>query len=128
MTKIFMVEDDSLILRIYEKIFKANGFELIIAKDGEDAISMLKNPENKPGVILLDIMMPKKNGFDVLQEIKQNSQLKDIPVIILTNLYGDAEERKGLDMGAVTYLTKSKYVPSEIVDKVKEVVAKYSVK
>ncbi len=123
-----MAEDDSLLVHIYEKKFKANGFEIEFAMDGEEAISKLKNLAIKPNLILLDCQMPRKSGFEVMEEIKTDQELKDIPVVFLTNMYEAADEKKGLDLGAVSYLVKSQYIPSEIVAKVKEVCDKFNIK
>jgi DNA-binding response OmpR family regulator len=123
MAKIFMSEDDPLMSRMYERAFKASGYELDMAFDGEEAVSKLEKMEVAPTVILLDVMMPKKNGFDVLREVKQNAKLKSIPVIMLTNLAGDSDAEKALSLGAVLYLVKSQYDPKQVVDKVKEIIA-----
>jgi CheY-like chemotaxis protein len=128
MIKLFMAEDDSLLVHIYEKKFKASGYEIEFAMDGEEAISKLKNMEIKPGVVLLDGTMPRKSGFEVIQEMKNDPELKDIPVIFLTNMYEQGDEQKGLSLGVAAYLIKSQYIPSEIVSKVKEICDKYSVK
>jgi len=122
-----MAEDDSLLVHLYEKKFKANGFDVEFAMDGEEAISKLKNMEIKPQLILLDGQMPRKGGFEVLEEMKKDSELKDIPVIFLTNLYDREDEMKGKALGAVAYLVKSDHIPSEIVDEVKKVCEKYSI-
>jgi CheY-like chemotaxis protein len=123
-----MADDDSLLIHIYEKKFKANGFEMEFAMDGEQAISKLKNMEIKPDLILLDWQMPRKSGFEVMEEIQKDLELKDIPVVFLTNMYEGEDEKKSLDLGAVSYLVKSQYIPSEIVDKVKGVCEKYNIK
>jgi len=128
MVKLFMAEDDSLLVHIYEKKFKANGYEIEFAMDGEEAISKLKNMEIKPSLVLLDGQMPRKSGFDVLQEMRLDSELKNIPVVFLTNLYEEADEKKGISLGVVAYLIKSQFIPSEIVDKVKEICEKNSIK
>ena len=128
MIRLFMAEDDSLLVSIYGKKFRANGYEIEFAMDGEEAISKLKNIEIKPAMILLDCQMPRKSGFEVLEEMKKDPELKDIPVIFLTNMYEKADEEKGLSLGAVAYLVKSQYIPSEIVDKVKEICEKYEIK
>ena len=125
MLKVFMAEDDSLLVRVYEKMFKAKGYEIDFAMDGEDAISKLKNMEIKPSIIFLDIIMPKMSGFEVMQEMKKDPILKNIPTIFLTNMYEEEDEKKGLGLGAVDYLVKSQYVPSEIVDKMKKICDKY---
>ena len=125
MLKVFMVEDDSLLIHVYERIFRASGYEIVFAMDGEEAINKLKNMEEKPAVIFLDIMIPKKSGFEVMQIIKKDEKLNNKPVIFLTNLYEAADEEKGTKLGAVEYLVKSQYVPSEIAGKVKEICDKY---
>ena len=121
MTTIFMAEDDPLMSRMYERAFKASGYALEMAPDGEEALLKLEKLPTPPTVMLLDVMMPKKNGFDVLREMKQNEKLKHIPVIMLTNLAGQADAEKALSLGAVLYLVKSQYDPKEVVDKVKEI-------
>ena len=123
-TTIFMAEDDLLMGRMYERAFKMSGYTLEMATDGEEAVSKLEKMEKVPAVVLLDVMMPKKNGFDVLQEIKKNDKLKKVPVIMLTNLAGEADAEKALSLGAVLYLVKSQYDPKQIVDKVKEIILK----
>lgn len=124
-TALFLAEDDPLMSRMYERAFKLSGFNLEITFDGEDAINTLKSMPQKPTIILLDVMMPKKSGFDVLREIKADPNLKNIPVILLTNLAGEKDAEKGLELGAVLYLVKSQYSPKETVEKVKEIVAGY---
>lgn len=123
MSKIFMAEDDPLMGRMYDRAFRASGFELEMATDGEAAIAKLKQSETLPTLIILDVMMPKKNGFEVLAEVKLDEKLKHIPVVMLTNLAGEADAEKALNLGAVLYLVKSQYDPKEILDKVKEILA-----
>ena len=118
-----MAEDDPLMSRMYERAFRASDYTLEMAFDGEDAVSKLEKMETPPIVILLDVMMPKKNGFDVLRQIKQNEKLKKVPVIMLTNLAGEADAEKALSLGAVLYLVKSQYDPKEVVNKVKEILS-----
>ena len=79
--------------------------------------------ETAPTLILLDVMMPKKNGFDVLRQVKQNEKLKNVPVVMLTNLAGESDAEKALSLGAVLYLVKSQYDPKEVVNKVKEILS-----
>jgi len=126
MTKIFLVEDDPLMVRMYEKVFKLLHYEVEMAFDGEEALAKLQTMNPKPNLILLDIMMPKLTGFDVLRSIKQKPELKSIPVIALTNLAGEEEAEKALELGAVLYLVKSQYDPKEIVEKVKEILSGYA--
>ncbi|OGF62276.1 hypothetical protein A2926_04270 [Candidatus Giovannonibacteria bacterium RIFCSPLOWO2_01_FULL_44_40] len=124
--KIFLVEDDPLMIRMYEKAFKLSGYEIEMAFDGEEAIAKLKTMDPRPTLVLLDIMMPKLSGFEVLKHIKQDPKLKAIPVVALTNLAGKEDAEKALGLGAVLYLVKSQYDPKQIVDKVKEILAGYT--
>ncbi|MDO8521378.1 MAG: response regulator [bacterium] len=123
MAKIFMAEDDPLMIRMYERAFKASGFELETAFDGEEALAKLEKMDPLPTLLLLDVMMPKKNGFDVLKAVKQNEKLKHIPAIMLTNLAGQTDAENAMTLGAVLYLVKSEHDPREILEKVKEVLA-----
>lgn len=125
MFKVFMAEDDSLLIHVYEKIFRANGYDIEFAMDGEETLAKLKNMEIKPSIIFLDVMMPRKSGFEIIEEIKKEKELKDIPVVFLTNLYEKKDEEMGRSLGAVDYLVKSQYVPSEIVERIKDICDKY---
>ena len=125
-TLLFLGEDDPLMSRMYERAFTLAGYQLKIAFDGEEAISVLKTMDPKPTLVLLDIMMPKKSGFDVLRALKEDEKLKNIPVILLTNLAGQQDAEKGLQLGAVLYLVKSQYSPKQVVEKVKEISASYT--
>ncbi len=118
------VEDDELIRHLYERSFRVAGHEIEVANDGEEALDKLSKMEVKPAVILLDIMMPKMNGFDVLQAIKADEKLKHIPVIMLTNLGSEEDRQKGLALGALDYLVKSDYNPGQVVEKVIELTEK----
>ncbi len=121
MATLFIAEDDPLMSRMYERAFRLGGHELKMAGDGEEALTMLNTMEQKPSLILLDVMMPKVSGFDVLRKIKADEKLKGIPVILLTNLAGQADAEKGLELGAIMYLVKSQYDPKQVVAKVEEV-------
>lgn len=123
MITLFLAEDDPLMSRMYERAFKASGFDLKMSFDGEEAINILKVIDPMPIIAVLDVMMPKQSGFDVLRFMKADEKLKSIPVVLLTNLAGEADAQKGLELGAVAYLVKSKYSPKEIVDKIKEIAA-----
>ncbi len=107
--------------RMYERAFRLGGHELTMAGDGEEALKTLDSMD-KPSVILLDVMMPKMSGFDVLRKIKADEKLKAIPVILLTNLAGEADAQKGLELGAIMYLVKSQYDPKQVVAKVEEII------
>lgn len=121
-TILFLAEDDPLMSRMYERAFKLSGYNVEIASDGDDAISRLSKMDTLPTVILLDIMMPKQNGFEVLKHVKEDEKLKKIPVIMLTNLAGQEDAEKALSMGAILYLVKSQYDPKDIINKINEIV------
>lgn len=113
---ILLAEDDRLISRAYEIGMKREGFNMLIAYDGTEALNILK--EKKPDIILLDLIMPNKNGFEVLAELKADERLKTIPVIVLSNLGQDADIVRGKELGAVDYLIKSDLSISDVVEKV----------
>ena len=120
--KILMAEDDKFISRAYNDGLTRAGFSVTMASDGEEAIIKIK--ETKPDIILLDLIMPEKNGFEVLEEIKENDDTKGIPVIILSNLGQDTDVKKGKELGAVDYLVKSDFSIREVVKKIMEYVGK----
>jgi len=116
--KVILLVDDDLTLReMYDERLKAEGFDIIQASNGDEA--MRKAKESKPNIILLDIMMPKVNGFDVLKQLKADSDLKDIPVIVLTALIQDVDRVQGKKLGAVDYIVKSETMPGEVIAKIK---------
>jgi len=120
--KILLVEDDSFLLSMYATKFELEGFKVVMAEDGEKAVRLAG--KEAPDIILLDIILPKLNGFEVLRQLKANSQTALIPVILLTNLSQREEIEQGLNMGAQDYLIKAHFMPSEVVDKIKKVLNK----
>ncbi|MEK6833965.1 MAG: response regulator [Thermoproteota archaeon] len=120
--KILIIEDDPLIRDLYRDAFRLNDFEVEIAENGIDGLRILKNFAVKPCVILLDIMMPNMNGFDVLEQFKKNSETKDIPVVILSNLAQRQDIDKALKLGAVMYLVKAQHSPKDIIEKIKQII------
>ena len=116
--KVLLIEDEVLILRMYEKIFAYEGFEVITAEEGNEGIEKAK--AERPSIILLDIMMPKMDGLKVLELIKQEPELKDIPVVMLTNLSSDTVIKEAFTKGAAGYLVKSEIVNDRIVNEVKQ--------
>lgn len=120
-SKVILLVDDDLTLReMYDERLKAEGFDIIQASNGDEALRKAK--ENKPNIILLDIMMPKVNGFDVLKELKADPELKDIPVIILTALIQDVDRVQGKKLGATDYIVKSETMPGEVLVKIKNAI------
>jgi CheY-like chemotaxis protein len=124
MAKILVVEDDPLMLRMYQKIFTFEKHEVDVASDGEEGLAKVLS--FNPTIILLDVMMPKMNGLQVLEQLKANPATKAIPVIMLTNLAGQQDAETALSKGAVKYIIKSEHEPKEIADMVQEVVAGYT--
>jgi CheY-like chemotaxis protein len=124
MSKILVIEDDPLISRMYQKIFTFEKFQVQLAGDGEEGLS--KAREEKPTIILLDIMMPKMNGLQVLEKLKSDPETKKIPVIMLTNLAGTHDAEAALSHGAVKYIIKSEFEPKQVADMVKEILAGYT--
>ncbi len=115
--KILLIEDDKYIFRAYKDGLEHAGFEVIGASDGSEGVSEAK--DKKPDLILLDLILPIKNGFEVLEEIKMDDTTKNIPVIILSNLGQESDVAKGNALGAEDYLIKSNYSMKEVVEKVK---------
>lgn len=126
MAKILIVEDDPLMLRMYQKIFTLEQYNVEIATNGEEALEKLRAEAEKPTLILMDIMMPKMNGLDALDKLKANPDTQHIPVIMLTNLAGQQDAEAALLKGAVKYIVKSEHEPKAVVDMVKEVLAGYT--
>lgn len=116
--KILLIEDDPFIAEMYAIKFKEE-FDFDVASDGEKGLQKLA--EKRPDLILLDIIMPKMDGFEVLQKIKSDQNLSLIPVVLLTNLGQKENIKKGLQMGAIDYIIKAHFTPSEVVEKVKKI-------
>jgi CheY-like chemotaxis protein len=102
---------------MYSEYLSANGIETITATDGKSGIKIAK--EQKPNVIFLDIIMPRYNGLDVLKDIKNDTDLKNIPVFLLTNLPAESSSPKAKELGAAGYLVKAQYEPKMLLEIVK---------
>jgi len=116
---ILLVEDDKFLSEMYATKLTDNGFEADVAADGPEA--MVKIKERRPDLILLDIVLPKMDGFEFLRLLKKDDSYKDIRVIILSNLGQKEEIEKGLGLGADDYIIKAHFTPTEVVAKVKEI-------
>jgi DNA-binding response OmpR family regulator len=121
-TKILLVEDDEVLSKVVDEELNEAGFESFRALDGEAGLQLAK--EKRPDLILLDILLPKKNGFDVLESLKKSMDTEKIPVIVLTMLGSDEDIKKGLRLGAADYMVKSQHALPEIIEKVKDFFAK----
>ncbi len=119
MPKILIVDDDTFLSGIYATKLDLEGFQVVSAHDGEEGIKVAQ--KEKPDLILLDVLMPKLDGFEALKRLKADPGTKDIPVIMLTNLGQKEDIEKGLEDGAVDYLIKAHFVPAEAVAKIKKV-------
>lgn len=117
--KVLLVEDDPFIADIYLTKLKETGFSVETAKDGREALEKIK--EKKPDLLLLDIVLPGIDGWEILKEVKKNEAWKDIKILILSNLEQKPEIEKGLRLGADKYLVKAHYTPSEVIEEVKGV-------
>ena len=122
MKKILIIEDDPFLSEVYSAKFSQSGFRTEVATDGKKGLEKIK--ASKPDLVLLDIVLPKMDGFDLLKTIKEDDQFKEIPVILLTNLGQKNEVEKGLALGADEYIIKAHFTPTAIVAKVKEVLEK----
>ena len=118
MPKILIIEDEATLRKTMAEYLSAEKFEAIEAADGEAGLLLAK--KEIPDLILLDIILPKKNGYEVLEELKKDEQTKKIPVILLTNLESPEDIEKAFEKGASTYLVKSDYRLEDIVKKIKE--------
>lgn len=114
--KVLLAEDDVFVSDVYSMRLQREGYEVILARDGREALNQIS--EKIPDILLLDIMMPYMDGVEVLQEVKKKDDLKNIPVIMLTNLSEKENIEKTIEMGANDYLIKSHFTPSEVVEKV----------
>jgi len=116
--KIMVVEDEPEILELYALKFNNEGFSVVEATHGKQGLKLAK--KEKPDLILLDIIMPRMDGFSVLKKLKKESSTKDIPVILLTNLGEERDIKEGQKLGAVDYLVKARHTAGEVVEKVRE--------
>lgn len=120
--KILIIEDDAILNRALQDFLlkhESQAFEASGASNGDEGVRFAK--ERKPDLIILDIILPKKDGFEVLTEIKADPEIKETPVILLTNLSGLNDVQRALELGASTYLVKSDYKLEEVVAKIKEI-------
>ena len=115
MSKVLLVEDDELFVKMYQKKFNREGIELEVAFNGEEGFSKIK--ELKPSLVILDLMMPKMGGVEVLRKLKADEQLKDTPVIVLTNLNAGSEElSEAMSLGVKETVLKTDVTPEQIIE------------
>ncbi len=119
MKQILLVEDDPFLIDIYATKFKEMGFDIDIARDGSQALRKIL--EKKIELVLLDIVLPQVDGWEILERIKQEDSLKDLKVVILSNLGQKSEVDRAFALGATKYLIKAHYTPSEVVEEIKKI-------
>lgn len=116
--KVLIAEDEDFLSRALSSKISETGYEVKVAKDGEECINIIKKGEFVPDIILLDLILPKKNGFDVLADLNKNESFKKIPVVILSNLGQESDIEKTKDLGAVEFFIKSDTPINDIVDNI----------
>jgi len=114
---ILIVEDDKFLRELISRKHSGEGFDALEAVDGEEGIKKIK--EEKPDLVLLDLILPGIDGFEVLARLREDPEISSIPVIILSNLGQREEVEKGLKLGAIDYLIKAHFTPGEIIEKIK---------
>ncbi len=122
MESILIIEDDAFLRDLVCKKLSTEGFKTLEAVDGQSGIKLAK--EEKPSLILLDLLLPVPDGFEILSQLKSAPETSSIPVIILSNLGQKEDVDKGMELGAVDYLIKAQFTPEEIIVKVKEALGK----
>ena len=119
MKKILIIEDDQNLLSNYQTELELRKFSVVSVIDGGKSVAAVE--KENPDLILLDIMLPNKNGIDILEEVRNNDKFKTLPVIMLTN-YGDEENiRRSLELGALDYLKKYNVTPSDVGQRIEQV-------
>ncbi len=120
MSKILIVEDDPLIVKIYSTRLKADGYEVLSAENGEEGLKIAL--AEKPDLVILDVMMPRMDGFGVLEKLRADYEMKDKPVLIYSNLMKEEDIERAKTLGVTEFLVKANYSPSQIVAKVQQYV------
>ena len=116
---ILVIEDDKFLRELISRKLTGEGFDVLEAVDGEDGVKKIK--EEKPDIVLLDLILPGIDGFEVLAKLRDDPEISPIPVIILSNLGQREEVEKGLKLGAIDYLIKAHFTPGEIIEKIKNI-------
>lgn len=122
MTRIVVADDDRMFRRVAETTLRRGGYEVATASDGEEALQLIRS--ERPDIIVLDLIMPKLQGFDVLQILKQDTLTSAIPVIVLSSLTQEQDKQEALDLGAVAYFNKTTFSIGELVKQVETTLTK----
>jgi DNA-binding response OmpR family regulator len=116
--KILLAEDDQVISNMYRVKLESDGFEVVVVDNGASALE--QGTKEKFDIILLDVIMPRLDGFSVLGELRKNDKIKKTPIIMLTNLGTDEDIDKGKNLGANGYVVKSNLTPAQVVEEIKK--------
>jgi len=122
--RILFIEDEVKFQTAFTDFFRSEELEIVSAYDGESGLALAES--KSPDLILLDLILPRKDGFKVLEELKANPRLAKIPVIVLTNLESSKDVQRAISMGALAYLVKANYSLPEILNRIKETLKNYS--
>jgi len=120
--KIIIVEDEIQMQNLIKPVLEKAGYEVFSAYDGEIALGMIE--ENKPDLVLLDLILPKKDGFEILEHLRSKEETRNLPVIIFTNLEEKYDIEKAISYGIRAYMVKTQYKPEEILSKINEILGK----
>jgi DNA-binding response OmpR family regulator len=120
--KVLLVEDDPFLSNLLKVRLQKENVDVFLARDGEEALKRIE--EDRPSLVLLDLILPKKSGFEILEKISTDPQLKDMPVIILSNLGQTSDIQRGKELGAIEYYVKAKISIDDLVGKVKTFLTK----
>ncbi len=116
--KILIIEDEEIISGLLERKLTREGYSVVITTNGIDGLAKMR--EDRPDMVLLDIIMPKMGGFEVMEEMNKDEELKDIPVIVVSNSGQPVEIDRIKKMGAKDWLIKTEFDPQEVLEKVKK--------
>jgi CheY-like chemotaxis protein len=122
MKKILIVEDEEILLHLLQKKLSQEGYQVGIARDGLEGLQKMR--EEKPDLVLLDIVMPRMGGFEVMEEMRKDKELKDICVIVISNSGQPVELDQAQRLGAKDWLIKTEFDPQEVIEKVKKQIGK----
>jgi len=116
---ILLIEDDAFVAGMYSTKLSVLGYTVRVASDGEEGWRMLTS-ESTPDLLLLDLVLPRKDGFEILRDARKEPKLRSLPIILLTNLGQKSDVEKGLELGADDYIIKAHFTPSEVVERIEK--------
>ena len=124
--KILIAEDEKILARVLKDEFESEGINVVLAETGKAALKIMKSKANRPDLVLLDLLMPVMDGFAVLEEASKDktNNLRDIPIVVLSNLGQDQEIKRAMNLGAIDYFVKAQHPILEVVERVKEYLEK----